>query len=176
MRYEVTVGEETSSVEIREAGGNLFDVCVDGGEPVRLDVMKTPRTVYSILIGSKQYEGSVDGLEDGSFEIHVGATAFTCKVIDERRKVLIGAGSKAASGKQEIRVHIPGKIVKLLVSVGDPVEVDQALVVIEAMKMENELKSPIDGVVTQIEIADGDTVETDALLIVVEPLSVQASQ
>lgn len=53
MRYEITVGEETSSVEIREAGGNLFDVCIDGSEPVRLDVMKTPRTVYSILIGRK---------------------------------------------------------------------------------------------------------------------------
>ncbi|MEE9280041.1 MAG: acetyl-CoA carboxylase biotin carboxyl carrier protein subunit [Myxococcota bacterium] len=169
MRYEVTLGEDTHSVEVNEAGGNLYDVSVDGGDRVRLDVMTTPRTVYSILLDAKQYEASVDQLEDGSFDIHVGASAFTCTVIDERRKVLVATRAGAVSGRQEIRAHIPGKIVKVLVSVGDEVELDQGLVVIEAMKMENELSSPIAGSVTEVAVAEGETVATAALLAVVEP-------
>ena len=169
MRYEVTIGADAHSVEVKGIGGDLFDVSVDGGEPVRLDVMKTPRTVYSILIGSRQYEGSVDELEDGSFDIHVGASAFGCTVIDERRKVLVAGAAATLTGRQELKAHIPGKVVKILVKVGDLVEEDQGLVVIEAMKMENELKSPIAGVVTEINTSEGGTVETDALLLVVEP-------
>jgi pyruvate carboxylase subunit B len=56
-----------------------------------------------------------------------------------------------------------------MVSEGQEVALDDGLVVIEAMKMENEIKSPIDGVVTAVEVSEGDAVETDALLIVVEP-------
>ena len=169
MRYEVTLDDETHSLDVEEIGSNLFDVSVDGRDPVRLDVMKTPRTIYSILIGSKQYEGSVDELEDGSFDVHVGGSAFDCTVIDERRKILVGTAGSVVTGRQEVVAHIPGKIVKVLVSKGDQVEVDRGLVIIEAMKMESELKSPITGIVTEIHIAAGDTVDTNALLVVVEP-------
>ena len=169
MHYEVTIGEDAHSVEVKDVGGDLFDVSVDGGDPVRLDVMKTPRTVYSILIGSRQYEGSVDELEDGSFDIHVGASAFGCTVIDERRKVLVAGAAATLTGRQELKANIPGKGVQILVKVGDFVLEDQGLVVIEAMKMENELKSPVAGVVTEINTSEGGTVDADALLLVVEP-------
>ncbi len=169
MHYEVTIGEDAHSVEVKEVGGDLFDVSVDGGEPVRLDVMKTPRTVYSILIGFRQYEVSVDELENGSFDIHVGASAFGCTVTDERRKLLVGRAAGTLTGRQELKAHIPGKVVKLLVKLGDLVLEGQGLIVIEAMKMENELKSPLGGVVTEINTAEGETVDTDAVLVVVEP-------
>ncbi len=169
MHYEVTIGEDAHSVEVKEVGGDLFDVSVDGGEPVRLDVMKTPRTVYSILIGSRQYEGSVDELDNGSFDIHVGASAFACTVTDERRKLLVGGAARTLTGRQELRAHIPGKVVNVLIKVGDLVREDQGLILIEAMKMENELKSPIGGVVTEINTSEGETVDADALLVVVEP-------
>jgi biotin carboxyl carrier protein len=169
VRYEVTLGDETHSLDVEEISTNLFDVSIDSGDPVRLDVMKTPRTIYSILIGSKQYEGSVDELEDGSFDVHVGGSAFECTVIDERRKILIGSAGGEVTGRQEVVAHIPGKIVKVLASEGDQVEVDSGLVIIEAMKMENELRSPITGIVTEVHVAAGDTVDTNALLVVVEP-------
>jgi biotin carboxyl carrier protein len=169
VRYEVTLGDETHSLGVEEISTNLFDVSIDSGDPVRLDVMKTPRTIYSILIGSKQYEGSVDELEGGSFDVHVGGSAFECTVIDERRKILIGSAGGEVTGRQEVVAHIPGKIVKVLASEGDQVEVDSGLVIIEAMKMENELRSPITGIVTEVHVAAGDTVDTNALLVVVEP-------
>jgi 3-methylcrotonyl-CoA carboxylase alpha subunit len=64
---------------------------------------------------------------------------------------------------------MPGKIVKVLVAPGDRVERDQGLVIIEAMKMENELKSEVPGVVSEVRVAEGDTVVNGALLLIVEP-------
>ncbi len=169
MRYEVTHGRDTFHVEVQDAGGNVFDVTIDEDPTVRVDACKTPRTVYSIIMDGRQYEGSVDEREDGTLDVHVGTSAFDFHVIDERRKALVGSAGEVATGRQELRAQMAGKIVKVLVQVGQLVEIDEGLVVIEAMKMENELRSPIYGVVTEIVVEEGDAVESDALLIVIEP-------
>ena len=169
MRYEVVQGAETFSVEVHEVGPHTYDVTIGEGETVRIDAFKNPRTVYSILIGQRQYEGSVDELEGGTLDVHVGTSAFEFTAIDERRKLLAGAGAMALSGRQEIRAQMPGKIVSVLVAQGDEVETDQGLLIIEAMKMENEIRSPIDGVVSELLVSDADPVDTDALMLVVEP-------
>ncbi len=170
MRYEITQGQETFHVEVRDAGGDEFDVSIDRGPSVRVDACKTARTVYSVLIGSKQYEGSVDTREDGTLDVHIGTSAFDFTAVDERRKSLMSLASPVVTGKQELKAQMPGKIVKILIEVGQQVEVDQGLIVIEAMKMENELRSPIQGVVTKVAVEEGGAVETGALLVVIEPL------
>jgi len=170
MRYEVAHGKESVSVEVREVGPHEFEVSIDDGDPVRVDAFKTPRTVYSVLIDGRQYEGSVDELDDGTLDIHVGTGAFEMRATDERKKILFGARGVEASGRQELRAQMPGKIVKLLARVGDSVEIDQPVLVLEAMKMENEIKSPIVGSVTAIEVAEGDAVEAGQMLLVIEPL------
>ena len=172
MSYEVSLGDATYRVAVRELGGSVYEVTVDDREPVRVDVAKTPRTVYSLLVGSRQFEGSVDEREDGRFDVHVGTSAYDVQVVDERRKLLSGA-ARAAGGTQELRAQMPGKIVKVLVSEGDAVERGQSLVIIEAMKMENEMRSEVEGVVSRVAVAEGETVETDALLVVVEPQAEQ---
>jgi biotin carboxyl carrier protein len=169
LRYEITQGKDTFRVEVRGAGGNAFDVSIDGGPSVRVDACKTARTVYSVLIGSRQYEASVDARENGILDVHIGTSAFDFTAIDERRKALLGAAGYPAKGKQELRAQMSGKIVKILVDVGQQVDIDQDLVVIESMKMENEVRSPIRGVVTKVAIEEGVAVETGALLIVIEP-------
>ena len=169
MNYEVTLGRQTHRVQIKEVGGSVYEVAVDGDAPVRVDVAKTPRTVFSLLIGNRQWEGSVDAKEDGSFDVHVGASAFDIRVIDERRKLLTGAAVPLAGTRQELRAQMPGKIVKVLAAVGDAVERDQGLVIMEAMKMENELRSEVDGVISEVRVREGDTVENGALLLIVEP-------
>ena len=165
----MTHGRETFHVEVAEIGPHTYDVTVDDGETMRVDAVKNPRTVYSILLGARQYEGSVDERDDGSLDVHVGTSAFDLVAIDERRKLLVGAGGSLAAGVQTIRSQLPGKIVKVLVTLGQEVEIDQGLLIIEAMKMENEIKSPIGGVVTELAVSEGDAVETDALLVVVDP-------
>jgi biotin carboxyl carrier protein len=169
MRYHVRQGATSYHVEVHEIGPHLYDVTVDDSETVRVDAYKTPRTVYSVLLGSRQLEGSVDARDDGTLDVHIGTSAFDFTAVDERRQLLVGSARGLAVGRQEISAQMPGKIVKLLVSLGQTVSADDGLLIIEAMKMENELKSPIDGVVTAIEVSEGASVETGALLIVVEP-------
>lgn len=169
MRYQIRHGAESYHVEVREIGPHVYDVAVDEGETVRVDAYKTPRTVYSVLLGAVQLEGSVDVREDGTLDVHIGTSAFDFTAVDERRELLVGSAAGVAVGRQEIRAQMPGKIVKVLVQVGQSVATDDGLVIIEAMKMENELKSPIDGVITAVEVSEGAAVETDELLVVVEP-------
>ena len=169
MRYQIRHGRDTFHVEVHEVGAHLYDVTIDEGATVRVDAYKTPRTVYSVLVGERQLEGSVDARDDGTLDVHVGTSAFDFTAVDERRELLVGSAAGTAAGRQEIRAQMPGKIVKVLVSEGQEVALDDGLVVIEAMKMENETKSPIDGIVTTVDVREGDAVDTDALLIVVEP-------
>ena len=98
----------------------------------------------------------VDSRENSKLDVQVGTSAFEFEVMDERRKMLLGGAETIAGGRQELHAQMPGKIVKVLVKVGQEVERDQGLVVIEAMKMENELRSPIDGVITEIGVQEGD--------------------
>jgi biotin carboxyl carrier protein len=90
-------------------------------------------------------------------------------VADERRLRLRAAqGGFSAEGRQLISAPMPGKVVKVLVKVGDEVKEGQGLVVIEAMKMENELKSPKAGKVVELPAKEGTAVEINAKLVVVE--------
>jgi pyruvate carboxylase subunit B len=176
LNYEVTLGRQTHRVQVKEVGGSVYEVAIDGDAPVRVDVAKTPRTVFSLLIGNRQWEGSVDVEDDGSFDVHVGASAFAIRVIDERRKLLGAAAGAPAGTRPELRAQMAGKIVKVLVSTGDAVEPDQGLVIIEAMKMENELRCEVSGVVGEVRVREGETVENGALLLVVEPSAVGAAE
>nr|WP_306414357.1 biotin/lipoyl-containing protein [Corallococcus exiguus] len=78
------------------------------------------------------------------------------------------AGSFSVEGRQVILAPMPGKVVKVLVAVGEEVKEGQGLVVVEAMKMENELKSPKAGKVTEVFAKEGTAVENNAKLVVVE--------
>jgi biotin carboxyl carrier protein len=90
-------------------------------------------------------------------------------VADERRlRLRAGTAGFSAEGKQLIVAPMPGKVVKVLVKVGDEVKQGQGLVVVEAMKMENELKSPKDGKVVELFAKEGTAVENNAKLVVVE--------
>ena len=83
--------------------------------------------------------------------------------------LLLSVTAGTVTGKQMLQAQMPGKIVRVLVETGQTVEMDQGLIVIEAMKMENELRSPIQGVISKISVQEGDAVETGALLVVIEP-------
>ena len=90
-------------------------------------------------------------------------------VADERRlRLRAAAAGFTAEGKQVINAPMPGKVVKVLVKLGDEVKEGQGLVVVEAMKMENELKSPKAGKVVELLAKEGTTVENNAKLVVVE--------
>jgi acetyl/propionyl-CoA carboxylase alpha subunit len=169
MRYLVREGERSHQIEIEELGEHVYAVRVDGGEPLRVDAHGGPRGTYSLLIGGRQYEGGVDFGAGERVSVHLGPRGFDFSVSDARRQLFSAALPSAASGRQELRAPMPGRVIKLPVREGASVAVGEALAVIEAMKMENELRAPLAGVVSRVCVAEGDSVEADALLVVVEP-------
>jgi biotin carboxyl carrier protein len=88
--------------------------------------------------------------------------------IFDPRELRAKSSAAASHGRQNIAAPMPGKVVRLLVAVGEAVEPGQGLIVVEAMKMQNEMKSPKTGVVVEVKTTDGATVAAGEILIVIE--------
>jgi biotin carboxyl carrier protein len=116
-----------------------------------------------LLIDGRQYRCVLDG--DG---VVIGGRRFGFEVTDPRSlQGRRGAGA-GTDGPRPVKAPMPGRTVRVLVAVGDEVEEGQALLVIEAMKMQNELKSPKTGRVARIAVGVGDAVGSGDVLVVVE--------
>ncbi len=126
------------------------------------DSIEVEPGVYSILIEGVVYEARVDGST-----VTIAGERYQTEHTDPRKYVRRGAGS-LASGRTSIKAPMPGKIVRVLVSVDDTVEAGQGIAVIEAMKMQNELKAASGGRVVSLSVKDGDTVVAGAVLAVIE--------
>jgi biotin carboxyl carrier protein len=126
-------------------------------------------TIYSVIEDGQQFEAMVDEKGAHGFDVLVAGRVFHLEAIDERTKLLAQAAAPVATGPQTVSAEMPGKVVKISVSVGDPVREAQGVVVLEAMKMENEILSPIAGRVEEIAVSEGQTVEAGAALFTVEP-------
>ncbi len=131
-----------------------------------MSIVKVERTVFSHLDGRRQRELRVDSDGD-SFVVTLRGRQTTVTIVDPRAWSGTGAG-KAASGIAKVATPMPGKVIRVLVALGDKVESGQGLVVVEAMKMQNELKSPIAGVIKQVQAVEGATVTANQVLAVVE--------
>ena len=169
MNYEVSTKKgEPVVVALRESGEGIYEITIDG-KTVHVDAVKSGPTVYSMIEDGKQFEALVDEKGAHGFDVLVGGRIFHLEAIDERTQLLAGSASAVASGPQMVEAEMPGKVVKLSVAVGDTVSAGQGVLVIEAMKMENEIPSPIDGTVREISVGEGDTVEAGTALFTVDP-------
>jgi biotin carboxyl carrier protein len=148
-------------------GKSLYRVSVDGNEFL-VDGKKTGRTNYSLIVDNRSFEIEVDHAED-EYRVLVDGRNYHVNLVDERR-VRIGGGQSEIQlqGRQKVSVPMPGKVIAVLVSEGDSIEKGQGLVIVEAMKMENEVRSPIAGEVKEIKVKTGDAVEGGAVLLIVE--------
>ena len=166
MKLEAEVDGEPHLVQIEEDGGRPA-VKLDGRA---LDVDARPMEGFfiSMLVGGKAHEVTVEPDGDG-WRVQVGIEAHRVSFIDPLRPTR--AGGKSAAGRTEgltqITSMMPGKVVRVLVKVGDTVAEGQDLVVVEAMKMENAITAPAAGRVLELKAASGDAVETGALLAVI---------
>jgi biotin carboxyl carrier protein len=167
MAFIAKLGEQSYTVEIEESSKSVYRVSVDGHVFV-VDGKKTGRTNFSLIVDNRSFEIEVDNSED-EYRVLVDGRNYHINLLDERR-VRIGGDSTGAAlqGRQKVSVPMPGKIIAILVAEGDTVEKGQGLVIVEAMKMENEVHSPIAGEVKEIKVKPGDTVEGGAVLLIVE--------
>jgi biotin carboxyl carrier protein len=140
------------------------------GQSVEVDWAEISPGVYSMLLEGTTYEVWVrrpaahENPRNGEFRAAVGLNLYSVEVLDPRARRK-GRGRDAAHGPQEILAPMPGKIVRILVEENQEVAVNQGLLVIEAMKMQNELRSPRAGRVEKVFVAAGGGVETGAKLV-----------
>ena len=127
------------------------------------DTVKIRPGVYSVLLNGRSYTIHESASSDW---IALNAIEWERVVVDPRRRA---AGSAAAaSAVRDIKAAMPGKGVRRLTAPGDTVEAGQGLLILEAMKMQNELRSPRAGVVAALRVAEGDTVSTGQVLVTLE--------
>jgi biotin carboxyl carrier protein len=167
MAFIARLGEQSYSVEIEEIGKSLYRVAIDGNEFL-VDGKKTGRTNYSLIVDNRSFEIEVDSAED-EYWVLVDGRNYHVQLVDERR-VRVGGDQSDLQlrGRQKVSVPMPGKVIEVLVAEGDSVERGQGLVIVEAMKMENEVRSPTAGEVKEIKVKPGDAVEGGAVLVIVE--------
>ena len=169
MNYQVSEKKgETRRICLREIGETGFEVVVDG-QTLHVDAVRSGPTIYSIIENGKQFEVMVDEKGIHGFDVMLRGQLFHLEAIDERTQLLAGSAAVVASGPQTVVAEMPGKVVRVAAAPGDAVSEGQGVVVVEAMKMENEIPSPIDGVVREMAVSEGQTVEAGTTLFVVEP-------
>jgi biotin carboxyl carrier protein len=126
------------------------------------DIVEVEPGVYSVIAGRKSWEVRVAG-----HEVTIGEHRFLVE-FDDPRQWKRSRHAADAHGRASIAAAMPGKIVRILVAVGDQVVAGQGILVVEAMKMQNELKAPRDGRVTAIEVKENDSVNAGAVLATIE--------
>jgi len=165
MVYDVIVEGKMHKLEVEKAGGDWQ--CHLDGKLVRVDAMLTGRDVLSLLIDGRAYEIK---REQTSNDLHmwVGGTRFAVEVRDPRSLRSRKASAGDEKGPRKVVAPMPGRVVRLLVGEDSEVEAGQGIVVVEAMKMQNEIKSPKKGIVRKIGATAGATVNAGDVLAIVE--------
>ena len=167
MKWVVRTGERSREVEVERVAGG-FDVRI-GEECLRVDVERLDGAIASLRYVDDGRSFSVSYRHDNGrrWRLAVGERDFEPEVLTPI-EAIEAAAAAAVEGPSRIEAPIPGKVVKVHVAVGDEVAAGQPLVVLEAMKMENELTAGQSGTVTVVHAEPGRTVDAGAVLVELE--------
>ena len=164
MKYEVEIRGQMVNVELEQRDGRV-EARV-GTRHYDLEVISPEAGVYTFLAGDRIYEARVWAREPNSLSVTIGGQSFPTRVIDRKhRRSTVEHGIE---GRQNLVAPMPGKVVRVLLAAGDEVTPGQGVVVVEAMKMQNEIKSPKAGRVLEIRVTEGANVDANQILAVVE--------
>jgi biotin carboxyl carrier protein len=164
MLFDATVDGRTIRVEVRPRDGG-YAVSLDG-RVLEVDHEEAGPHFVSLLIGGRSYEAGLEKRPDG-YNVVLAEDVLTVELRGASQAAL-ASPHKPAGGPARVLAPMPGRLVRVLVQPGQQVEAGEGLVVMEAMKMENELRSPRAGRVAELPVREGQAVDTAALLVVVE--------
>ena len=167
MSYVATIGEREVAITVEDLGGSNYRVAIDGVEHV-VDAQQVAGQLWSVLYGGASFVVDVTQLPTEEYEVLIKGDCHKFTLMNEQRRAMIRAGGKGAAGKAMVTSPMPGKVVKLLVKEGQEVAAGEGVIVVEAMKMENELKSALAGKVKEIFVGEGEVVDSGAKLLLVE--------
>jgi biotin carboxyl carrier protein len=165
MKLEAHVGDASHTIEIDESGGR-FRLEI-GDRTIEGDVLRPEPGVYTFFVGSRVGEaraGAVAGSE--ATRVQIGDRSVDVRIVDRKRRA--AGGDAGVEGRQTLTAPMPGKVAAILVDVGGAVERGQGVLVVEAMKMQNEVKAAKAGVVAVVRVSIGETVNAGQVLAVVD--------
>ena len=162
MKLQAELNHEKHQVEIKRDGEKVF-AKIDERE-YELEVSEVEPNVFLFKHDSQIHEiyAAPNGI------VNVGNHQFEVNLIDPKRLRGLGSGDANADGIAEIKTAMPGKIVRILVEEGAEVTSGEGVIVVEAMKMQNEMKSPKDGIIKEIKFQEGATVNAGDVLVIIE--------
>jgi len=172
MIFEVEIDDRLRQIAVTETGaagpdGGRFTILVDG-VPHDVDVRRTDLGLSLLFLDNgRTVDVATTERSGGEWLVQLPHVSIGVAV-DPRRFRRGSAGAVAATGELRVTAPMPGRVVRVLVKPGDEVAARQGLVVIEAMKMENELAAPRAGRVKDVAVADGASVEAGRVLVVIE--------
>ena len=166
MAYEISNEKRTAKIELLNRAGNRALIAVDGRK-YDLDIAEVEDGVYSILYNGQSYNIElIEGETSKKYIVNTFAKSFNVEIIDAESKYMKSRNQgQDLEGANLIQSPMPGKIVRIPVSVGDRVENGQTLIIVEAMKMQSEFKASGDKIVREILVKEGDAVEAHQLMI-----------
>ncbi|MBV9209176.1 MAG: biotin/lipoyl-binding protein [Acidobacteria bacterium] len=169
MKLTAELKQQEHQLDFRREGERVSALIDDRHHEI--SARKVGANAYLLISDGRVYECRVERnrAQADSMQVHVGQQSYSVRLFDPKR--LRGgqsAGAHGHEGAAQIIAPMPGKIVRVLVEQGAEVKAGDSIIVVEAMKMQNEMKSPRDGIVTEIHAASGETVNAGDVLAVIE--------
>jgi biotin carboxyl carrier protein len=166
MAYEIKLEHRTARINLLNRAGNKVLLEVDDRK-YDLDVVMVEKGVYSILFNGQSYNVElIEGKSSKEYIVNTFARSFVAEIVDAETKYLENRmQGTEQKGDNDISSPMPGKVVKIPVSVGEKVSAGQTLIVVEAMKMQSEFKASADQVVMEILVKEGDTVNAHQIML-----------
>lgn len=165
MFLDISCNGSRVPVELSTSGGKRRIVL--GGRELDCDWLALADGKYSIILDGRVFDLSVE-VDGESCSISAGGDSYELRLHDRRRLRSERNLETGKAGLQKVTAAMPGKVVRILVREGEPVKHAQGLLVLEAMKMQNEIRAPKSGVVKQIGVTEGKAVNTGEFLISLE--------
>src|ERR1041384_8172963 len=178
MKYEAEIQGEKVGVELEQVAKRV--TARIGARDYDLAFFSPEEGIYTFLNGDRVYEAQVTALDETSMRVQIGSRGIAIRIIDRRQGRSSGGGAggerrhrrssaeSAVEGRQNLFAPMPGRVVRVLLQAGDEVAAGEGVVVVEAMKMQNEIKSPKAGRVLEVRVTQGATVNANQVLAVVE--------
>lgn len=166
MKIRAEIGGEMRSVELNRDGRKLTAI-VDG-RSYEADISEPEINVFLLKIENRINEAVVSPDANNSFHVRLRENEFDIRIIDQKRLRGSETNGEAGEGISELKTAMPGKVVRIIAQVNSEVKKGDGVIVVEAMKMQNELKAPKGGIIAEIRVAEGDNVNPGDILAIIE--------
>ena len=164
MAYIATHQGKTTRVKVAEDAPGQFRVTL-GEREYQVDFLEPQPNLFSLIIDGRSFEVDVDAREEDQFQVVLHGDSFEVEMVEEKKKKLAMKLARGLAGRQELRSPMAGNVRQVLAQPGDRVVPGQVLLILEAMKMENEIVAPASGTIAALCVTEGASVNTGDVLV-----------